>query len=297
MKLGLRILAAVLTLFFLAWWWLGPWRPDWGIIEAQGAGTVVTITATDTNNLPVVPGTVSFQLVSPGGASPFVTATGLQIGSLPAPVQLNSNGVAVANLYDNTTLSPANTKWVFTACTPGTPPPLGTGPQCGSSAQVTISGAAQAVSVQVPSLTSRALISAYLVSNYTNATTIFTNVPGLSFPVAANTNYKVRCDLDYLTNNTTTGGLQIQWTGPASPTAVTYDAAIYNTPANVNSNVTQVFSGALSGGIPNSTTSAFIATTTMTLRNGVNAGTIQLQAAATGVGTITIIPGSCSLQQ
>jgi len=38
---------------------------------------------------------------------------------------------------------------------------------------------------------------AFLTTLYTNATTTFSNVGSLGFPVQANRNYKVRCDLDY----------------------------------------------------------------------------------------------------
>jgi len=136
---------------------------------------------------------------------------------------------------------------------------------------------------------------AFLTSNYTNATTTFSNVTNLSFPVEASTNYKVTCDLDYQTS-ATTADVKIQWTGPASPTAVTYDLATEVTASTLSASVATAFSTALSeAGTPTITTN-FPLRTTMTLINGANAGTIQLQAAATGTGTITIIPGSCVAQ-
>lgn len=137
---------------------------------------------------------------------------------------------------------------------------------------------------------------AYQTGTYTNATTGFTNVTGLSFSVAASKNYKIKCDLAYSTNNNVTGGLKIQWTGPASPTAVTYDLVDYSTAAAVSDAVATTFSTSLAGSVPASTSTNFVFTTALTLINGSNAGTAQLQAAATGTGTITIIPGSCSLQ-
>jgi hypothetical protein len=136
---------------------------------------------------------------------------------------------------------------------------------------------------------------AFLTSNYTNATTTFSNVTNLSFSVEANTNYKMHCDLDYQTS-ATTADVKIQITGPASPTAVTYDLVTEVTGSTLSAAVATAFSTSLSeAGTPTITTN-FPLTVTMTLINGANAGTVQLQAAATGTGTITIIPGSCQLQ-
>lgn len=136
---------------------------------------------------------------------------------------------------------------------------------------------------------------AFLTSNYTNATTTFSNVTNLSFSVEANTNYHLQCNLDYQTS-ASTADVKIQWTGPSSPTAVTYDLVTEVTGSTLSASVATAFSTALSeAGTPTITTN-FPLTLTMTLINGANAGTIQLQAAATGTGTITIIPGSCQLQ-
>lgn len=143
---------------------------------------------------------------------------------------------------------------------------------------------------------------AFLTSAYTNATTTFSNVTGLSFAVEANTNYKLQCDLDYQTS-ATTADVKIQWTGPASPTFLTYDLVAYITTSTLSdganpatATTTGAFSTSLAAaGTPTITTN-FPLKTTMTLINGVNAGTVQLQGAATGTGTITILPGSCELQ-
>lgn len=148
--------------------------------------------------------------------------------------------------------------------------------------------------------TARSLLAAqqtaFLTSTYTNATTTFSNITGLSFPVAANTNYKIRCDLDYQTS-ASTADVKIQWTGPASPTAITYDLDIQATGTTPNAVVATAFSTSLSETTTPTTATNLPLDLTMTLINGATAGTVQLQAAATGVGTITIIPGSCSLQQ
>jgi hypothetical protein len=137
---------------------------------------------------------------------------------------------------------------------------------------------------------------AYLASNYTNATTTFSNVTGLSFAVAANTNYKISCDLDYQASANTLG-IKIQWTGPAAPTAVTYDIVAYQSAAGLLTDIAAAaFSTSLSGGNAGVGATNYPLRSTLTLINGANAGTVQLQAAATAAGTVTIIPGSCQMQ-
>ena len=62
-----------------------------------------------------------------------------------------------------------------------------------------------------------------LTSQYTNSTTGFTNVTGgnsLAFTMDASTTYQGYCTLYY--QAASTGGLNIEFTGPASPTFVTY---------------------------------------------------------------------------
>jgi hypothetical protein len=97
----------------------------------------------------------------------------------------------------------------------------------------------------------------------------------------------------YLQGSAVTAGPKFQLTGPASPTAVTLAVSPWDPIVKTTTNVATAFSspiivfgtiGALgvnydvivSGGIV----------------NGVNAGTVALQAAANGAGTLTIQPGS-----
>lgn len=134
---------------------------------------------------------------------------------------------------------------------------------------------------------------AYLTSNYTNNSGTFTNIPGLSFPVLASKNYTISCNLDYSTTGSTTT-IFFGWTGPGSPTTVTWDAfsAVINT-GNQTSGVSTAFTAI---GLAPPTTGGVNQPVriTMTLINGVNAGTLQLQAAQGGsAGTVTVIPGSC----
>jgi hypothetical protein len=130
---------------------------------------------------------------------------------------------------------------------------------------------------------------------YTNATTAFTNVPNISFSALANHNYFVACDLVF-TGSATTSGPKFQITGPAAPTFVQLTVSgSTSAAAFATASTTSAFS------TPNSALGALgtaglnlWAHLTFGLENGVNAGTVALQAAANGTGTLTIQPiSSC----
>jgi hypothetical protein len=131
---------------------------------------------------------------------------------------------------------------------------------------------------------------AYLTSSFTTTSATPANVTGLSFAVSANKNYTVSCNLDY-SDSSSTAAPQIAWTGPASPTAVTFDAMSVTSSTQVSSTVATSFTSI--GIAPATSTANFPLKITLTLLNGSNAGTIQLQAAVTNSGTLTILPGSC----
>jgi len=142
----------------------------------------------------------------------------------------------------------------------------------------------------------------FLTANYVNATTSFTNVSGWSFPVLSNTNYGMTCQFTY---SETIGAtrLEMQITGPASPTAVEINfsefGASYSGPTYQLNNAA-AFSTPVQTGQGCAIGSSFgpcAGTLTMTLINGANSGTIQVQAAATSAGTnaVTIYPGYCKL--
>ena len=150
---------------------------------------------------------------------------------------------------------------------------------------------------QIPGISGQHLpTTQFLTSAYTNSTTTFSNITGLSFSASASQNYKWVCDLDYQTS-ATTANLKIQITGPTSPTAVTYDVSSYDTSTAVVGAAATAFSTSLPTGPTTPSTNLNLPVrVTMTLLNGSNAGTVQLQAAATGTGTITIKPASCQMQ-
>lgn len=135
----------------------------------------------------------------------------------------------------------------------------------------------------------------FVTSTYTNATTTPSNIPGLSVAVAANTNYTIIFHL-YYQGSASTAGLDITVTGPASPTSVIYAYEEHNALATVVDSVATAFGTKLVGGTITATTN-FSALVTIGLRNGANAGTVQLQGSATGAGTVTVQIGSFGIVQ
>lgn len=134
-------------------------------------------------------------------------------------------------------------------------------------------------------------------SAYTNATTTFSTVTGLSFSVSANTNYVVTCQLLFQ-GSATTAGPKFQFTGPASPTAVAIGVVGDVSATALDDGTATAFSSAITAlGTLTSTATNLPTTITLGVLNGANAGTVALQAAANGSGTLTIQPGSfCTIQ-
>ena len=138
-------------------------------------------------------------------------------------------------------------------------------------------------------------------SAYTNATTTFSNVAGgsgptLAFPVNASVSYTATCYIMWQGSATTTGP-KFQWTGPASPTAV---AASMHSPVTTTTYIdatATAFSSSMADTGTITTATNFMAVVTIGLNNGTTAGTVTLQAAANGTGTLTIQPGSYCIAQ
>lgn len=137
---------------------------------------------------------------------------------------------------------------------------------------------------------------AMATSVFTNATTTPSNVTGLSFTVAASRNYTMDCQI-YYQGSAATAGLDIAVTGPAASTSIFYSYEEDSTGTGVQESVASAFGTKLVGNATVTATTNLPAHITMGLRNGVNAGTVQVQGSATGAGTVTIQPGSyCSIQ-
>jgi hypothetical protein len=137
-----------------------------------------------------------------------------------------------------------------------------------------------------------------LTSAYTVSSNVFTNMTGLSIPVAVNTKYALICNLVYQVSSTSTIP-QIRFTGPTSPTAVSY-SSLWQQTANAAPVFTIGPAAAFSttqGAAPTAATTNFTLLLHLGLINGANAGTVQLQGAASVSGSFTVQPTSwCAVQ-
>lgn len=131
----------------------------------------------------------------------------------------------------------------------------------------------------------------YSTGSYTNATTTFSNVTGLSFPVSASDNYHITCRITWQ-GSANTAGPKYQFTGPAAPTAVAAGMNSVVTATTVIAASAVAFSSAMANTGTVTATTNFTDTVDAGVINGANAGTVQLQAAANGAGTLTIQNGS-----
>jgi hypothetical protein len=137
-----------------------------------------------------------------------------------------------------------------------------------------------------------------LTTQYTNSTTGFTNVTGtnsLAFQMDASTTYQGKCVLFY--QAASTGGLNIEFTGPASPTFVTYGLLDpgSNT-ALVSASVATAYSTSLGAAVSTATTN-FPATVYFGISNGTTAGTLQLLAKSSAAVQLQIQTGSYCIMQ
>lgn len=128
-------------------------------------------------------------------------------------------------------------------------------------------------------------------SAYTNATTTFSNVTGLAVPILASKNYSIDCHILWQGSAGTTGP-KYQFTGPAAPTAVAANAFSAVTATTVTQASATAFASSMANAGTVTTATNFMDEVRIAVLNGTTAGTVQLQAAANGAGTLTIQPGS-----
>jgi hypothetical protein len=98
------------------------------LIYAQGGFTTVSGVIVDPNGIPWAGGTITAQLVTPGGTAP--TLNGVSFTATNASGLLGPGGTFSFRLGDNGVILPPGTKWQFTvSISPGVLPPAGKGPQ------------------------------------------------------------------------------------------------------------------------------------------------------------------------
>jgi hypothetical protein len=136
-----------------------------------------------------------------------------------------------------------------------------------------------------------ATVTVKLGSDRTNNTTSFADATGLSFSVAANTDYLFDFDVIFQTDAVTTG-ISLSVNGPTSPNDILYDTAIYDGTNIVTANVRAYDTGTATTAIDAANTSTY-AKVRGIFRNGANAGTFILRfKSEVGASTVTIKAGS-----
>lgn len=130
-------------------------------------------------------------------------------------------------------------------------------------------------------------------TSYTNATTTASNITGLAIPVVANTSYAIECNFWYQAS-VATAGLDITVTGPAAPAQVSIFYQEYSaTTPTFAALGSAAFGSKMVGAASVTATTTLPAHLLITLLNGANAGTVQVQGSATGVGTVTLFQSFC----
>lgn len=137
-----------------------------------------------------------------------------------------------------------------------------------------------------------------LTTNYTNSTTTFSNVTGsnnLAFQVAPGTTYHIDCTLYY--QAAATGGLNIEFTGPAAPAQVDYSLNAPIAAGTTNAAVATTYGTSL-GAVVTTPTTNFPATVSFDLVNGTSGGAVQLLAKSSAAVQLEIVAGSsCKMIQ
>jgi hypothetical protein len=223
--------------------------------------------------------------------APGATRSAAQVlGSAMAQV---FTALTLTNTTNQLTLGASAHTTVISATAPAAASQTVTLPDPGAAANLVMAA-------NVPASLQTAPQTVYAAAGYTNATTTFSNITGLSFAVAANTSYHAVCYLTWNPGGATTVGPKYIWTGPASPTAVTAGGILSKT-VTTNSNLSVAaasFATTLDDAVAVTASITQTDTLTLGLVNGANAGTVQLQAALhSASGTYTLSQGSyCSIQ-
>lgn len=133
-----------------------------------------------------------------------------------------------------------------------------------------------------------------ITSDYTNAT----NTPSAfaSWSILASKNYSFTCKL-YWQESSVLGALALSVLTPTSPTNVEAMAGIYSSNAGtLTSGEITASGGSFTGAVPAVSGTSYQATIAGTVENGTTAGTLAIQAATNGTGTVTLKRGSfCQL--
>jgi len=128
-----------------------------------------------------------------------------------------------------------------------------------------------------------------ITSNVTNSTTTPTSITGLSWAVAANTEYGFHCVVT--ASGTATGGPRYNLNGPAGATTVSFLTQRFTTTALQTLLVLQAFSAAAQTAACTSGCNTTVLVTKIqgAIINGANAGTAQLMLTSSTAGQLTTV--------
>lgn len=137
----------------------------------------------------------------------------------------------------------------------------------------------------------------FVTAVYSNATTTFSNVPGMSFTVAANQLYAMTCQLTFL-SSAATAGPKFRFTAPAGAqvslnmiSAVDPTTGAFDSDTSSGGTTTVINPGVVATGI------AQPVTVTAAVQMSSTGGVVGLMAAANGAGQLDIAnPSFCQFQ-
>lgn len=110
-----------------------------------------------------------------------------------------------------------------------------------------------------------------------NNSTVFGDVTALGFAIAANEEWEFRCRLKVV--GTTVANSKWQLTGPAAPTGLMFGVISGVTPTATNHQAAAAFSSAIEANLAGTSNTELLLLLDGNVRNGANAGTVQLQFA------------------
>ena len=137
----------------------------------------------------------------------------------------------------------------------------------------------------------------YLSADVSRSATSYADVTGMSFSVAANTNYEMQCNIIYRSAAVGTGiGLALN--GPTSPTLIAGQFTSNSSATALNGRSFTAYNGTgKTTGVTTANTDTY-GFFTAYFRNGANAGTLTLRVASENTTAVTVRAGSfCKLSE
>lgn len=134
-------------------------------------------------------------------------------------------------------------------------------------------------------------VTAYISSNFTTASTTLVDVTGGTVAMEANKDYELTIHVLFQSSSAT-NGIWFSLSGPASPTSVAFNYTIpISTTANANRNQSAYNAGSAHADVPAANTT-YYARIIGIIRNGANAGNLQLRVASETATNVSVMAGT-----